>query len=139
MKKILSALMICVILASSLAPCTLADGSELSNEEPLIEPRYEVIYTISTTLNISDSGRAECYASVRIPSGYEVDLLAELQQKNGNRWEQSMIGKIQAVNVYQSQVRGMLCLDIRIDSKSRQLLMTLLAPLLKHRLNTQLL
>ncbi len=87
MKKILSALMICVILASSLAPCTLADGSELSNEEPLIEPRYEVIYTISTTLNISDSGRAECYASVRIPSGYEVDLLAELQQKNGNRWE----------------------------------------------------
>lgn len=58
-----------------------------SNEEPLIEPRYEVIYTISTTLNISDSGRAECYASVRIPSGYEVDLLAELQQKNGNRWE----------------------------------------------------
>ena len=60
---------------------------KLSNEEPLIEPRYEVIYTISTTLKISDSGRAECYASVRIPSGYEVDLLAELQQKNGNRWE----------------------------------------------------
>lgn len=139
MKKILSALMICVILASSLAPCTLADGSELSNEEPLIEPRYEVIYTISTTLNISDSGRAECYASVRIPSGYEVDLLAELQQKTEIDGKQSMIGKIQAVNVYQSQVRGMLCLDIRIDSKSRQLLMTLLAPLLKHRLNTQLL
>lgn len=52
-----------------------------------MEPRYEIISIITATLNISDSGRAECYSAVKVPTGYKVELLAELQQNNGGRWE----------------------------------------------------
>ena len=52
-----------------------------------VTTRYEIISVITASLNISTSGRADCSASVRVPSGYKVELTAELQQKDGSKWE----------------------------------------------------
>lgn len=87
MKKFITTLIIFSLLLTSLVPCSFADNVESQYYEPIVVPRYEVLYSISASLNISDSGRADCTASVRVPSGYKVELLAELQQKDGSRWE----------------------------------------------------
>lgn len=86
MKKTTSILVCCVLLVSFLAPNVFAlDEQPFIGQEEL-EPRYEIISIITATLNISDSGRADCYSSVNVPTGYRVELTAELQQKSGGKW-----------------------------------------------------
>ena len=87
MKKATSILVCCVLLISCLAPSVFALEEKPFIEQDEIEPRYEIVGIITASLNISDSGRADCTATVRVPSGYRVELLAELQQKDGGRWE----------------------------------------------------
>lgn len=87
MKKATSILVCCVLLISCLAPSVFALEEKPFIEQDEIEPRYEIVGIITVSLNISDSGRADCTATVRVPSGYRVELLAELQQKDGGRWE----------------------------------------------------
>lgn len=70
-----------VLLISCLAPNVFA-----LEEKPFIE-QDEIAGIITASLNISASGRADCTATVHVPSGYRVELLAELQQKDGGRWE----------------------------------------------------
>lgn len=87
MKKLTAIITSFLVLAFCLTPYSLAVDEQTYIGQEIIEPRYEVISGISTTLAISESGRADSRATVHVPSGYEVDLLAELQQKNGSRWE----------------------------------------------------
>lgn len=87
MKKATSILVCCVLLISCLAPNVFALEEKPFLEQDEIEPRYEIVGIITASLNISDSGRADCTATVHVPSGYRVELLAELQQKDGGRWE----------------------------------------------------
>lgn len=86
MKKVVTSLVAAVILLSCLTPYSFAAYDDKFLGSNIIEPRYDVISNISATLVISDSGRADCGASVIVPSGYTVDLTAELQQKVGNKW-----------------------------------------------------
>ena len=87
MKKIITTLMAAVILVSCLAPCSFAayEDEDFGNE--IIEPRYEVIANILISFSISASGRADCSATVILPSGYRADLTVELQQKVGGKWD----------------------------------------------------
>lgn len=87
MKKVITTLAIAAVLISCMAPCSLAVNEDEYKEVEIVEPRYEVIAYISASLNISSSGRASCTASVTLLPGYTVDLTAELQQKDGSRWE----------------------------------------------------
>ena len=87
MKKIVSMLVLSILLVSCLTPCVFAVYEQPFIEQEEIEPRYEIISVITASLNISDSGRADCYSAVKVPTGYKVELLAELQQNNGGRWE----------------------------------------------------
>ncbi len=86
MKKITAVFVCCMLLSSCLTPGVFASEEQHMTVEE-ISPRYEIISVITASLNISESGRADCGASVRVPSGYKVELLAELQQKNGSSWE----------------------------------------------------
>lgn len=45
-----------------------------------ISPRYVGIYQLHANLNISSSGRANCYGYVAIQDDYSVDLTVELQR-----------------------------------------------------------
>lgn len=87
MKKTVSILVLSILLVSCLTPCVFAVYEQPFIEQEEIEPRYEIISVITASLNISDSGRADCYSAVKVPTGYKVELLAELQQNNGGRWE----------------------------------------------------
>ena len=87
MKKVITTLAIAVDLISCLAPCSLATNEYEFKECEIMEPRYEVIAHISASLNITSSGRANCGAAVTLLPGYKVDLTAELQQKDGGRWQ----------------------------------------------------
>ena len=87
MKKITSIFICCILIVSCMVPCAFAFDEQSHLEQEIMEPRYEIISIITATLNISDSGRAECYSAVKVPTGYKVELLAELQQNNGGRWE----------------------------------------------------
>lgn len=87
MKKIITSFMIVAIMASCLAPCSLAVYEEEHWNVEIVEPRYEVISNISISFVISDSGRADCRGAVIVPSGYRVDLTVELQQKVGSKWD----------------------------------------------------
>lgn len=86
MKKIITSFMIAVIIVSCLAPCSFAvyEDEHYSNE--IMKPRYDIISNISMDFDISSSGRANCSATVIIPSGYRVDVTVELQQKVGREW-----------------------------------------------------
>ncbi len=86
MKKLVTSLVAMAILISCLAPCALASNEDRYMDEEVIMPRYEVINYITAGLTISDSGRASCSATAGVLPGYRVELLAELQQKNGTRW-----------------------------------------------------
>lgn len=77
MKKITAVFVCCMLLSSCLTPGVFASEEQHMTVEE-ISPRYEIISVITASLNISESGRADCGASVRVPSGYKVELLAEL-------------------------------------------------------------
>ena len=87
MKKVLISLSVCAILVTCMVPCSLAVSEEDHSNCEIIAPKYEVISYITTILRISDSGRADCEATVNVISGYRVELTAELQQKDGSKWE----------------------------------------------------
>ena len=61
-----------------LAPCSFAayEDEDFGNE--IIEPRYEVIANILISFSISASGRADCSATVLLPSGYRADLTGRI-------------------------------------------------------------
>ncbi len=86
MKKIITTLMIVMILVSCLVPCAFADYEEEYFGNEIIEPRYEVLNNVTISFIISNSGRSDFSATVLVPSGYRVDLTAELQQKSGSSW-----------------------------------------------------
>lgn len=86
--KIKVAMFVCfVLLSSCLAPGVFALDEQHAIVQEEVTTRYEIISVITASLNISTSGRADCSASVRVPSGYKVELTAELQQKDGSKWE----------------------------------------------------
>lgn len=87
MKRVASILVCIVLLSSCLVPGAVAFEEQQSIEIEDISPKYEIISIITVSLNISTSGRADCGATVRVPSGYTVEVLAELQQNNSNGWE----------------------------------------------------
>ena len=85
-KRAISMLVACAVISTCFAPTSLAVYEKPVFEQDLIEPRYEVISFISATLSISGAGKADCHSSVRVKSGYSVDLKAELQQNKGSGW-----------------------------------------------------
>ena len=87
MKKGITTLAIAAVLISCLAPYSLAASEDEYKEFEIVEPRYEVIAYISSSLEVSSSGRASCGAVATVLPGYTVDLTAELQQKEDGRWE----------------------------------------------------
>lgn len=87
MKKLTGIIASFLALAFCLAPYSLAVEEQTYMGQEIVEPRYEVISGILTTLAISESGRADTRATVHVPSGYKVDLLSELQQMKGSKWE----------------------------------------------------
>lgn len=87
MKKKVAMFVCFVLLSSCLAPGVFALDEQHAIVQEEVTTRYEIISVITASLNISTSGRADCSASVRVPSGYKVDLTAELQQKDGSKWE----------------------------------------------------
>ena len=87
MKKKVAMFVCFVLLSSCLAPGVFALDEQHAIVQEEVTTRYEIISVITASLNISTSGRADCSASVRVPSGYRVALTAELQQKDGSKWE----------------------------------------------------
>lgn len=87
MKKILVTFITVVVLVSSLIPCSFAAYEDENLNEEIILPRYEVVNNITISFSISASGRADCSATVILPSGYRADLTVELQQKVGSKWD----------------------------------------------------
>ena len=87
MKKKVAMFVCFVLLSSCLAPGVFALDEQHAIVQEEVTTRYEIISVITASLNISTSGRADCSASVRVPSGYTVELTAELQQKDGSKWE----------------------------------------------------
>ena len=87
MKKKVAMFVCFVLLSSCLAPGVFALDEQHAIVQEKVTTRYEIISVITASLNISTSGRADCSASVRVPSGYKVELTAELQQKDGSKWE----------------------------------------------------
>ena len=87
MKKKVAMFVCFVLLSSCLAPGVFALDEQHAIVQEEVTTRYEIISVITASLNISTSGRADCSASVRVPSGYKVELTAELQQKDGSKWE----------------------------------------------------
>lgn len=86
MKRAIIMIVISVMMITSLTPYALASHEEQYIDPEPIEPMYEVTNYITARLSISASGRADCLATAQIPSGYKVDLLAELQQLKGSKW-----------------------------------------------------
>lgn len=87
MKKKVAMFVCFVLLSSCLAPGVFALDEQHAIVQEEVTTRYEIISVITASLNISTSGRADCSAPVRVPSGYKVELTAELQQKDGSKWE----------------------------------------------------
>ena len=87
MKKKVAMFVCFVLLSSCLVPGVFALDEQHAIVQEEVTTRYEIISVITASLNISTSGRADCSASVRVPSGYKVELTAELQQKDGSKWE----------------------------------------------------
>lgn len=87
MKKKVAMFVCFVLLSSCLAPGVFALDEQHAIVQEEVTTRYEIISVITASLNISTSGRADCSASVRVPSGNKVELTAELQQKDGSKWE----------------------------------------------------
>mgnify|MGYP001056177724 CR=1 FL=1 len=87
MKKKVAMFVCFVLLSSCLAPGVFALDEQHAIVQEEVTTRYEIISVITASLNISTSGRADCSASVRVPSGYKVELTAELQQKDGSKWK----------------------------------------------------
>lgn len=87
MKKKVAMFVCFVLLSSCLAPGVFALDEQHAIVQEEVTTRYEIISVITASLNISTSGRADCSAYVRVPSGYKVELTAELQQKDGSKWE----------------------------------------------------
>ena len=54
--------------------------SAAAAQKPTIEPQYTGIASIVASLDINSLGKASCYGSVVIRSGYNVDLTVELQR-----------------------------------------------------------
>ena len=61
--------LVCLVMTM----CIGASATEIS-------PRYVGIYQLHANLNISSSGRANCYGYVAIQDDYSVDLTVELQR-----------------------------------------------------------
>lgn len=126
-----------VLLSSCLAPGVFALDEQHAIVQEEVTTRYEIISVITASLNISTSGRADCSASVRVPSGYKVELTAELQQKTAVNGKLFMTGKRQVVIVYLYLARGTLCPDTHIDLRLLPLLMIRMTTSLKLLLNTE--
>nr|WP_325297000.1 hypothetical protein [uncultured Dysosmobacter sp.] len=73
-KRITRCVSLSLVLACIVA--TLCIGASATE----IVPRYSGIFAISADLNVSSSGRADCYGYVMIKDGYSADLTVALQR-----------------------------------------------------------
>lgn len=73
-KRISSCISFALVLACIVA--TLCIGASATE----IVPRYSGIILINADLNVSSSGRADCYGYVMIKDGYSADLTVALQR-----------------------------------------------------------
>ena len=85
MKKALIIFLLLTILAMPLNVFALAEDYYDSEVVEVVSPRYKEVQTIYMSLEISDSGRADCYTSVQIAYGYTVELEVKLQKLDG-KW-----------------------------------------------------
>ncbi len=67
-----------------------------------IEPRYVAITSLSSTLNISSAGAAECTGNVEMWDGYTADLKVELKRDGTTikTWTDSGSGEVSAGGTY---------------------------------------
>ena len=67
-----------------------------------ISPRYTGITTLTADINISSSGRADCFGYVRTRDGYSADLTVELQRdgRTIKSWSDSGSGTISISEPY---------------------------------------
>lgn len=67
-----------------------------------ITPRYTGITTLNADINVSSSGRADCYGYVRTRSGYSADVTVELQcdGQTIKSWSDSGSGVIEIEKTY---------------------------------------
>lgn len=73
-KRITRCVSLSLVLACIVATlCIVASAAEIA-------PRYSGIFAVNADLNVSSSGRADCYGYVMIKDGYSVDLTVALQR-----------------------------------------------------------
>lgn len=139
MKKKVAMFVCFVLLSSCLAPGVFALDEQHAIVQEEVTTRYEIISVITASLNISTSGRADCSASVRVPSGYKVELTAELQQKDGSKWETIHDWEASGSNRISVSGPWYVMPDTHIDLRLLPLLMIRMTTSLKLLLNTRML
>ena len=85
MKRTASIAICLAILLSILA--TSAAAYKADEPQVPISLRYEEIVQFNIMLNISTSGRADCYADVHTAKEFSCTLTVELQKRVGSSWE----------------------------------------------------
>lgn len=85
MKRVVSSLLIVMILAFSM-PALAAETNALTPQDPVIEPNYVGLQTVTAGLSISN-GVATCKGSAKARyTNYSLDLTMQLQKKTGTTW-----------------------------------------------------
>lgn len=75
-KSVTRSISLSLLLVSIMS--VLCIGASAAEEE--ISPRYTGIHLLNANINITASGRADCYGYVNIQDGYSVDLTVALQR-----------------------------------------------------------
>lgn len=83
MKKTIIALLL--VVATFFSTAGIAGCAVFDPFAP-VKPMYETAKNVRTTLSISTSGKATCYACASIDSQYSCVLTLELQKKESSGW-----------------------------------------------------
>lgn len=88
MKKILIMTLAAIVLALTTLPVTVSAGTvEAQSDSTIVQPRYEIINSVTAGLTIDTSGMADCYARlVSASPGSDCYITMELQQKSNGKW-----------------------------------------------------
>lgn len=85
MKKVVSLLLVVMILVFSV-PAFAADANALAPQDPVIEPNYVGLMSVTSGLSITN-GTATCKGSAKAKyTNYSLNLTMQLQKKNGSTW-----------------------------------------------------
>ena len=72
-RKLIPKALLCLTLTACMMLC-------ISAQATVVTPRYTGISELTVALDITSSGRADCYAYMEVNSGYTAELKMELQQ-----------------------------------------------------------